>query len=401
VTEAARPEAAATEAGDDPPLRVSTLELFFDLVFVFTITQLTGLLARDHVTAAGAVRVLLIFGVLWWMYGAYAWLTNARTPSRTPERLLLLLGMAGFLIIGLAIPKAFDQRGDGLALGLGYLLVVTVHGTLYQRVNRNILRVVPINATAAVLVILAGVIGGNAAYALWAVALAGPVISPLIVHPKGRFSIQPSHFVERHGALVIVVFGESVADIGIGAAGHPLTVSLIASAVLGLALTATLWWAYFGVADDERAEDAFSRADPAIRPALALHAYWYAYIPMLLGIVSLAAGIKVAMLRPGASLPWQPSLMLGGGVALFLAGDVVFRNALRIGPLRYRAGAAVVALAASTAGVASSAAEIALLAAVVTVALIAEPRGSQGQGGLGGMASPRPRGASGGRPPDL
>ena len=384
MTEAAEPTAQAGPprqapphggpAREDVPLRVSTLELFFDLVFVFTVTQLTGLLARNDVTAAEAFQVLLIFGVLWWMYGAYAWLTNARTPSRTTERLLLLLGMAGFLVIGLAIPKAFGQRGDGLALGLGYLLVVAVHGVLYQRVNRNILRVVPFNVAAAVLVILAGVTGGSAAYVLWAVALAGPVISPLIVHPKGRFSIQPSHFVERHGALVIVVFGESVADIGIGAAGHPVTVSLVASAVLGLALTATLWWAYFGVADDERAEDAFTRADPEIRPSLALNAYWYAYIPMLLGIVSLAAGIKVAMVHPGGSLPWRPSLALGGGVALFLAGDVAFRHALRIGQLRYRAGAALVALAVFGTGVVSSAAEIALLAVVVAAALLLEGR---------------------------
>jgi low temperature requirement protein LtrA len=128
-------------AESDTPLRVSTLELFFDLVFVFTITQLTGVFANEDVTAAGGLRVLLIFCVLWWMYGAYAWLTNTRTPSRTPERLLLLLGMAGFLIIGLAIPDAFSRRGEGLALGLGYLLVVAVHGVLYQRVNRNILRV--------------------------------------------------------------------------------------------------------------------------------------------------------------------------------------------------------------------------------------------------------------------
>jgi low temperature requirement protein LtrA len=98
------PAEAPDEApdGGDAPLKVSTLELFFDLVFVFTITQLTSLLARDGVTWTGALRVLLVFGVLWWMYGGYVWLTNARTPSKTPERVLLLLGMAGFLVIGMA-----------------------------------------------------------------------------------------------------------------------------------------------------------------------------------------------------------------------------------------------------------------------------------------------------------
>ena len=93
-------------AGGTAPLRVSTLELFFDLVFAFTLTQLTVLLTA-HLSAAGIAQVLLVFGVLWWMYGGYAWLTNTRTPDSTAERLLLLLGMAGFLVAGLAIPHGF------------------------------------------------------------------------------------------------------------------------------------------------------------------------------------------------------------------------------------------------------------------------------------------------------
>ena len=372
----------ATRAGPPAdakqPLRVSTLELFFDLVFVFTITQLTGLLSRD-LTPAGALRVLLVFGVLWWMYAGYAWLTNARTPARLPERLLLLLAMTGFLVIGLAIPDAFARRGEAIALGLGYLLVVVVHGALYQRLNRNILRLVPFNVLSALLVIAAGIFGVSggaeqpAGYALWVAALAVQALSPLIVHPRGRFSIQPSHFVERHGALIIVAFGESVADIGIGAAGRPVTFGLIAPAALGLALAAALWWAYFGVGDDERAEDAMTRADPAARPALALNAYFYAYIPMLLGIVTLAAGIKEVIGQvdgSGSTVRYPVALALGGGVALYLAGDAAFRHALRIGTQRTRGMAAAVALAVTAVGVLLSAVgEIALLTVIVAAAL--------------------------------
>jgi len=358
------------------PLRVSTLELFFDLVFVFTITQLTGMLARD-VTLAAAGRVLLIFGVLWWMYGGYAWLTNTRTPSRAPERLLLLVGMAGFLIIGLSIPYAFGSNGahgrDGLALGIGYLIVVAVHSGLYLRVNRDIWRIIPFNLTSPVLVIIAGLAPAPASYVLWVVALAIQVAGPAFVRLGGRFDIAAAHFVERHGALMIVAFGESVADVGAGAAGQRVTFALAMSAVLGLALTATLWWAFFGTGDDDRAEESLAGADSPQRPRLALLAYFYAYIPMLLGIIAVAAALKRALAHPGAGLPAGPALALTGGVALFMAGDAVFRRALTIGNPWYRAAGAAVALAAWPAAVAIDAdAGILLLAAVVASTLLVE-----------------------------
>jgi low temperature requirement protein LtrA len=356
----------------DLPLRVSTLELFFDLVFVFAITQLTGILAHD-VSVASGFRVLLVFGALWWMYGGYVWLSNARTPVRTDERLLMLAGMAGFLIMALAIPDAFGR--DGVALGVGYLIVVLIHSWLYQRINSNIARVAPFNLAAALLVIAAGVVKGDAAYVLWAAALALQVLSPLFIRVRGRFAIAPAHFTERHGALVIIVLGESVVDIGIGAEGHAVTVSLALSAVLGLALTAALWWAYFGAEDDERAERAMVAADPAVRPALALAAYFYAYIPMLLGIVALASGVKEAIVRTGSTLPVGPCVAMGCGVALFLAGSAAFRHALRIGPARYRLAAAALALAASAVGVALSvAAQMVLLTLIVALSLAAERR---------------------------
>jgi len=364
------------QPGADLPARVSTLELFFDLVFVFTITQLTSMLAV-HVTPAAAGRVLLIFGLLWWMYSGYVWLTNTRTPSQVPERLLLLLGMVGFLIVGLSIPHAFGgygERGrDGLALGLGYLLVVAVHSGLYLRVNRNIWRILPFNLGSALLLVIAGLTPAPAAYALWGAAFALQVFAAVFVRLAGRFEIQPEHFVERHGALLIVAFGESVADVGSGAAGHRVTVSLALSAALGLALTAALWWAFFGTADDERAARSLARADRADRPRLVLVAYFYAYIPMLLGIVAIAAGLKTAIGHPGTTLTAGPAVALAGGVTLFLAGDVLFRWVLGTGIPWYRAAAAAAALAAWPVAVTvDAAAGIALLTAMIAAALVTE-----------------------------
>jgi low temperature requirement protein LtrA len=344
---------AAAEQTPDPPLRVSTLELFFDLVFAFTLTQLSALLDDNHIAAFSVVQVLLVFGVLWWMYGGYAWLTNTRTPDRTPERLLLLVGMAGFMVVGLAIRNGFGNSRSttsGIFLGLGYLVVVCVHGGLYYRVNRNIVRVLPVNLASALLVLVAGLTSGVAAYLLWTAALAIQVLSPLVVRVGGRFEIAPAHFAERHGALVIVALGESVAAVGIGAAQHPLDAQIVLAAVLGLAVSAALWWVYFGGADDERAAEAMARAPRERRPALALSAYFYPHIPVLLGVVGLAAGVKLTIGQAAQSHPAGPALAIGGGAALFLAGQAAFRRALRLGTPWPRLAAAPFALATAALG---------------------------------------------------
>jgi low temperature requirement protein LtrA len=365
----------AVPGAGSAPLRVSTLELFFDLVFAFTLTQLTALLA-DRLSLAGIAQVLLVFGVLWWMYGGYAWLTNTRTPDRTAERLLLLVGMTGFLVVGLTLPRGFSHGGfsrAGLALGLGYLVVVLVHATLYYRVNQNIARVAPFNLASAGCVILAGVLGGAAAYVLWAAALAIQVLSPLIVRVAGRFEIQPTHFVERHGALIIVALGESVAAVGIGASRLTLSAAVVTVAVLGLALSAGLWWTYFGSGQDDRAERAMTAASRERRPALALSAYFFAHIPMLLGIVALAAGVQLTIGNAAQPHPTDQALALGGGMALFLAGNAMFCRALRIGPGWLHLATAVFALATTVLGATVAIeAQLAVLLAGLVAMLAAE-----------------------------
>jgi low temperature requirement protein LtrA len=163
--------------------------------------------------------------------------------------------------------------------------------------------------------------------------------------------------------------------VGFGAEGHQVTLSLALSATLGLALSAALWWAFFGTGDDDKAEESLTAAAPGKRPWLVLAAYFYAYIPMLLGIVATAAGLRNAIGHPGAALTAGPAVALAGGVTLFLAGDAAFRRVLRIGPARYRAAAAVAALAAWPVSVTvDAAAGIALLIGVTAAALAAESR---------------------------
>jgi low temperature requirement protein LtrA len=371
--------------GEEPPLRVTTLELFFDLVFAFTLTQLATLLARGF-TAADVARVLLIFGLLWWMYEGYAWLTNARPPVHTAERLLLLVGMAGFLTIGLAIPDGFG--GSSLALGLGYLAVVIVHAWLYFRVNKNIIRVAPFNLASALLVIVASQLHGPtpavqpAGYVLWVVALAVQLGSPLIVHPKSLFELRPDHLSERHSALLLVALGESVAAIGVGVgrlAGHSGSdqARLIAAAVLGLALAATLWWIVFGTGDEEAAERVLEAATSERRTALALSAFFYGNIPLLLGLVAMAAAVGEVIARAIsiAAGPARAAVVLGAGAALFLAGDVSIRWQLRIGPVRLRVVAALLALATIPIGaLVALEAQLVVMTVVLAGSLVLERR---------------------------
>jgi low temperature requirement protein LtrA len=392
----------AVLGGDGPegaaqgPLRVTTLELFFDLVFAFTLTQLTAVL--DGGLSVGAVgRVLLVFGLLWWMYEGYAWLTNARPPVHATERLLLLVGMAGFLIVGLTIPRGFSS--DGVALGFGYLIVVLVHAFLYYRVNANIVRIAPFNIASALLVTVAGVVGGPARYPLWVAALVLQFGSPLIVHPRNLFELNPAHLSERHSALLIVALGESVAAIGIGAAGQPTgaSVQVVTSSVLGLALAAALWWVIFGGADDERAEQVLTAADSQRRTVLALDALFYGNAPVLLGLVAMAAGVQEAIARSGdaAAGDTAGAAVLAVGAALFLAGDAAVRGLLGTGSIRLRGATAMVALASTAVGATVGlAAQVALLTVVLVAMLLAEQRWDCGPPAVGG-AETTDRGTAG------
>ena len=349
-------EDAADSARGDQELRVSTLELFFDLVFVFTLTQLSALLQAE-LSLLGAIRVLVVFVIMFWMYGGYVWLTNQVPPRIAARRLLLVLGMGGFFVCAIAIPRAFE--GNGIVFGLGYLWAVLVHAALYaEAYGRAVVRFVPANVLGAVCVVAAGATSGPLSDALWLAPIVLQVVAAMLTRridaqQRAGFDLRPGHFVERHGLLLIVAFGESVVSIGLGIAHEQLDIGSIGAAVLGLALAAALWWTYF--AEDERlGETVLASATLETRVQTALNAYFYAYIPILLGIVALAAGVRLTIGDLGARLDPGPALLLAGGVGLYLAGDVCFRLALRYRPVAVRAVGALTALASVVLGTAVS-----------------------------------------------
>ncbi|GAA1294488.1 hypothetical protein Psi02_41480 [Planotetraspora silvatica] len=356
-------------------LRVSTIELFFDLVFVFTVTQLTTLVVGDfterapgahHFTGQGVVQTLLIFGVLWWMYAGYAWLTNAVPPERPARRVLILCGMAGFLIMALAVPSAFD--GGGVAFAIGYLVIVLVHGGLYLQASSAVFRLLPFNLGATALIFGAAFASAPWNYVLWAAALVLVWTSPYFIGQRG-FALHPAHIVERHGLLVIIVLGESIVAIGIGASGAHPTPGLVVAALLGLALTAALWWVYFG-GDEEAPVRSLLRMEVVKRTWHILGAYFYAHIPLLLGVVATAAGIKKAIGHDHLDL--GPAVALAAGVALFLAGNVWFRRLLGLGRGPARPLAALLAAASFPIGLWSSTAHLGALVVLLVVTLFAE-----------------------------
>jgi low temperature requirement protein LtrA len=357
--------------------RVTTLELFFDLVFVFTITQLTALLDRAP-TLRSVVQVVLMLGVIWWMYGGYAWMTNAVTAQTTSRRLLLLGGMGGYFVLALAIPHAFSS--SGLAFGLAYLVVVGVHTTFFSRsasanVVTAILRLAPFNLASALVVVAGGALGGPAQYALWSLAFLFEWLTP-VIRGIGGFAIGAAHFVERHGLVVLVAIGESVVAIGIGAARLPVDAELVAVALLGLALSACLWWLYFA-GDDAGAERSLESMEPVRRARAALYGFGYWHLPMLLGIVTIAAAERGALTHPFASVSWARASLLGAGTAAYLAGDVLFRRELELGPSGVRAAAAPLALATLPLGaLVAPAAQVAALVALLVLALTSE-KGAQ------------------------
>ena len=358
----------------DRSARVSTLELFFDLVFVFTITQLTGVLVTGG-DAASALNVVVMLAVIWWMYDGYAWLTNAIATDLLRFRLLLLGGMGAFLLIALAIPSAYDSTG--LAFGLGYAVVVLLHAGMYAKGTSvpevaAILRIVPFNFAAAAMVLAGGAVGGRPQDILWAGAALLLWVTPWFTSTEG-FVIAAEHFCERHGLVIIVALGESIVVIGAAALGVPLDLRLAVVALLSLALSAALWWLYFR--DEAAVEQAMKTASDARRARLALVGFGYWHYGLLLGVVAIAAGLKKAIGDPYEPLDGWIGTELGFGVALFTACTVGFRTTLGIGVSRSRLVAAVAALATIPVGTEWSAAgELAVLTAIVVAALVIEAR---------------------------
>jgi low temperature requirement protein LtrA len=320
-------EARAVAEQPDSGQRVTPLELFFDLVFVFAITQVTGFISNDP-TWNGLLHGLLLLGVLWWAWTAYAWLTNTLNPEEGGVRLVVFCAIGAMLIVSLAAPDAFGR--SGLVFAVAYFVVRALHLALYALAGKGdrellgaVLRIVPGAVLAPTFLIIAAFIHGVPQVGLWVVALAADYGGVLFGHMRG-WRVSPEHFVERHGLVVIIALGESIVAIGVGAAGLALDAGVIAAALLGIAVIAALWWSYFDwvifVGQAQLAERSGSA-----RAILARDLYSYLHLPMVAGIVLFAVGLKTTLHNMAQPLGVIPAVGLSGGLALYFAAHVAFR----------------------------------------------------------------------------
>ncbi|HUQ62208.1 MAG TPA: low temperature requirement protein A [Acidimicrobiales bacterium] len=307
--------------------RVTPLELFFDLVFVLAITQCTTLMAGEP-TWHGLAKGLLVLGVLWWAWVGYAWLTSVVDPEEGAVRIAMFAAMAAFLVVALCVPKAFDDLG--LTFAVSYGLVRAAHIALFvlasrdeSAFRRSVIGLGLGSAIGVSLLIGASFVHGEVQGGLWVLALLLDAGEPFLFGAEG-WKLVPGHFAERHGLIVIIALGESIVAIGVGAAAG-VTAGVIAAAVLGMALAAAMWWAYFDVVAYVAARRLSSLPEGRKRNEMARDSYSYLHFPMVASIVLVALGMKKTLAHVDDPLATVPAVALIGGVALYLLAHVAFR----------------------------------------------------------------------------
>ncbi len=310
--------------------RTGPVELLWDLVFVFAVTQVTTLLS-GNLTWAGFGRAMLILALIWWAWSAFVWATNAADPDSGTMRACLLLATVFIFVAGLAVPRAFESAGTLFAVC--YTVVRLLHLALYADASRqgNASWSAIAGFAITVLIGMALLIGGSLVdgtprIVLWAIAVAIDYAGPAWLtreRLRGLQQVAVAHFAERYGLFVIICLGESIVAVGVGARGHALDATLVAAVALGLLITVGMWWTYFDRFAALAEERLRSHADPVLAAA---DGYSYLHLVIVAGIITFAVGIKfLAHGSVGTSLSAAPRLALCGGIALYLLGTEAFR----------------------------------------------------------------------------
>ncbi len=338
----------------DRQSRVTNAELFFDLVFVFAVTQLSHMLL-GRFTALGAVQVTLLFLAVWWVWVYTAWVTNWLDPDRTPVRILLFLLMLGGLVLSTSIPTAFEGRGLWFAIAyaamqvgrtLFWLLATPAHRT---PVRHNAIRILVWLCGSAVFWILGGFAEGQTRLWLWIVALSIEYIAPLVrfwtpvlgFSSMEAWSVEGGHMAERCAGFIIIALGEAVVVDGATFAELTWTPENVMAFLAALAGSIAMWWIYFHKGA-EAGSEMISKSSESGR--VARLAYTYLHMPIVAGIILSAVADELVLKHPGGHSDFRTVVSAVGGPLLFLVGTILFKHVIR-NFLQLSHGVGIIALA--------------------------------------------------------
>lgn len=318
--------------------RVTYVELFFDLVFVFAITQISHTLLA-HFTPLGVLQTTILFLAVWWVWIFTSWITNWLDPERTPVRVMLFGLMIAGLLLSTSIPKAFESRG--LAFALAFVFMQVGRGLFtYWSIPKsqtgwrlNILRITLWLICSGVFWIAGGLAEGQARLILWIVAVAieysGPAMRfwfpGLGATPYSDWEIEGGHMAERCALFIIIALGESIVVTGATFAGTTWAATTVAAFVVALLGSIAMWWIYFHIGAEAGAEH-LSQAEESGR--LARAAYTYLHLPIVAGIVVSAVGDELLLAHPDGHSDVKAAVSMIGGPLLFLVGTILFKRSI-------------------------------------------------------------------------
>ncbi|MDQ0634402.1 low temperature requirement protein LtrA [Arthrobacter pascens] len=361
----------------DESHRVTTFELFFDLVFVFAFTQVTGFMTHEH-SFFGVFQGLIILSMLWWSWVCYSWLANQTHADEGLMRLGLATAMISMFIAALAIPESFTDLEGGLngplVLSVAYVVVRVLHLSLYAYaagddvpLRRQVLKATAGMMLGSALIVTGALVGGSAQTWFWAAGVATDAGITYVTSARGDWRVHSTaHWTERYGLVVILALGESIVAIGVGASAEPVSVPILLGAFAGVTLSICLWWLHFDVTAIA-AEHRFAALRGSARATMAVDAYTYLHLPLVAGIVLSAFGVEEVLAHTTETEGFGTlgASALYGGTALYLLGSTAFWRRIGGGWKKGRLGGSAVMLLFIPV-----AAPLAPLAALVLVAVV-------------------------------
>lgn len=361
----------------DQHSRVTYAELFFDLVFVYAVTQISHFLL-GHFTARGAVETTLLFLAVWWVWVYTAWVTNWLNPEKVPVRILLFVLMLGGLVLSMSIPLAFETRGLWFAIAYAVMQVgrtafwLLVTPPMRIAVRRNAIRILCWLCASAVFWIAGGLAGGGLRIQLWGIALAIEYVSPLArfwtpgLGPSSvrDWLVEGGHMAERCAGFIIIALGESIVVTGATFAELDWTAKNIGAFVAAFIGCVAMWGIYFN-RGAEAGSELISRSAESGR--VARSAYTYLHMPIVAGIILSAVADEIVLKHPSGHTDLKTALTTIGGPLVFLVGTILFKFDIR-GFLQFSHCAGIIALL----GLGWFAADLSpLLLSLLTTALLA------------------------------